>query len=219
VAGAQLQLAPVAVGQTSETEMRGLPKATLEASLTRASPGAKALALLQGHVELIVPDFDPDSVIVVKDIAGKIGATIESKALQAANMSIAILDHTTAGNGEHGARVRSEIPSGNETQKTNPLYRAPQYTAGDVVLTMSDPDERFLNVEFRDADGHSLRYNHNGWSHRSTGRGTRVDVYRLGDQIPAGTQMVIWLRTEKSFLAVPLKATNLSLPEEAISER
>jgi hypothetical protein len=70
-------------------------------------------------------------------------------------------------------------------------------------------------VEFRDAGGHSLRYNHNGWSHSNTGRGARVDAYRLGDQIPAGTQMVIWLRTEKSFIAVPLNATNLSLPEEA----
>jgi len=48
--------------------------------------------------------------------------------------------------------------------------------------------------------------------------GARVDVYRLGDAIPPGTQMVVWLRTEKSFVVVPFKAANLPLPEETRGE-
>ena len=163
-----------------------------------------------------MPDFDPDSVVVVKDIAGKIGSPIESKALRAANMSIMIRDRTTAGLGEPSVRARSDMSLGNDAQKVITFYREPLHEAGDVALSMTDPDGRFLNVEFRDTTGHSLRYNHNGWSHSSSGP-TRFDVYRLGDRIPPGTQMVVWLKTQKSFLVVPLKATNLRLQEEAVS--
>lgn len=45
--------------------------------------------------------------------------------------------------------------------------------------------------------------------------GAHRDVYRLGDEIPPGTEMVVWLKTDKSFLVAPLKVTNLTLPEPA----
>lgn len=177
------QLSRVAVGRTSDTEMKGLPKPVLIAELTRPAPRAKALASLEGRVELVVPDLDPNALLVVDNIATKFGSPLDSTALRAADVSITV----------HGP----------ETANVGP---------GNVRLSISDPQERFLNVEFRDAQGHSLYYNHNGSSH-SSNRGMRQSVYRLGERIPPGTQMVVWLKTKKSFLSVPLKVSNLPLPE------
>jgi hypothetical protein len=211
-------LQQIAVGRTSEAEMRGLPKAAFEAVLTRASPQAKTLTAISGRVELVVSDFDPDSVVVVKDIDAKFGSTIESKALQAANVSIAISNRGTADGVANQLAAQNEAKYGETARLTNRHMFPTGYEAGDVALAMSDPDGRFLNVEFRDAAGQSLRYNHNGWSHSSSGP-TRFDVYRLGAEVPPGTQMVVWLRTQRSFLIVPLKAANVPLPEEAASAR
>lgn len=217
--GSAGNLAPIAVGRTSEAEMQGLPKATLEASLTRAAPQAKVLALLEGRVELVVPDFDPDAVVLVEDIAGKMGSPIDSPALRAAKVSITIGDRTMAAESDRSLKAQVAAMHGSDAQKTRPMFQATRHEAGDVALAITDPENRFLNVEFRDADGHSLHYNHNGWSHQNPTPRTRVSVYRLGDRIPPGTQMVVWLRTEKSFVVVPLRATNLPLPEEAIAGR
>lgn len=211
-------LAPTAVGRSSEDEMQGLPKAAFEAELTRAAPQAKTLVGIEGRVELVVPDLDPDAVVVVKDIATKFGTTIESKALRAANISIAIHNRETAGGATIKLATANEAAYGEMARSANQHMSPSGYEAGDVALSISDPDGRFLNVEFRDVTGHSLHYNHNGWSHSSSGL-TRFDVYRIGDQIPAGTQMVVWLMTSKSLLVVPLNATNLPLPEEAASVR
>ena len=93
-------LAPVAVGRRSEAEMQGLPRPILEASLSRTAPEAKAIASLEGQVELVVPDFDPDAVVWVKDIISKMGVPIDSPALRTANVSITIGDRTTAAEGD-----------------------------------------------------------------------------------------------------------------------
>lgn len=208
----------IAVGGGSEAETRGLPQPALEAMLTRPSPQAKTLAVLEGRVELVVPDFDPDAVVVVPDIATKLGTPIDAKGLRAEGMSITIHDRTTAGGVTSRIAAQNEARYGEMGRTMNQHMFPSEYEAGDVALSITDPDGRFLNVEFRDTAGNSLRYNHNGWSHSSSGS-TRFDVYRVGDQIPAGTQMVVWLRTEKSFVVVPLKAANLPLPEDAVSGR
>ncbi len=205
-------LARVAVGRTSNAELHGLPKPVFEAVLTRPSPQARSLATLEGRVELVVPDFDPDAVVVVPDIATQFGSTIASQALRAAHVSIAIYDRKTVAEPRRQLAAQNDAKypqvAGSMSERMYPT----NYEAGDVALSISDPDGRFLNVEFRDAAGRSLSYNHNGWSHSNSGS-MRFDVYRLGSEIPAGTQMVVWLRTEKSFVAVPLEAANVPLPE------
>ncbi len=205
-------LAPASVGRTSDAELMGLPKATLSATLTRPAPRAKSLISLEGRVEMVVPDLDPDAVVVVTDIAGKLGAPLDSKALRAAGVSITIGDQRMAKEGAGGTLHLG--PPEEESRLFNGHPPTLTLKPGDVALTISDPQERFLNVEFRGSAGKPLRYNHNGWWH-SGGRGARLDVYRLGDEIPPGTQMIVWLKTDKAFLVEPLNVANLALPKPA----
>jgi hypothetical protein len=146
-----------------------------------------------------------------------LGSSIDSPALRAAKVSITIGDRTMAAEGDRSMKAQFATMVGSDAAKAHPVFPAMRYEAGDVALAITDPENRFLNVEFRGADGRSLHYNHNGWSHHNPAPGVRLDVYRLGDGIPPETQMMVWLRTEKSFLVVPLKATNLPLPEEAVA--
>lgn len=202
------QLAPVAVGRTSDDELRGLPKASLSATLSRPSPQAKSLVTLAGRVELVVPDLDPNAVVRVANLAQKLGTPLDSPALRAAEVSITLHDQKTAAS---GGVLRTGPIFGEEARLINDRLPTPQLEAGEVALSISDPQERFLNVEFRDASGLSLRYNHNGRGHYASGT-TRFDVYHLGDRIPEGAQVVIWLRTTKAFVIAPLRATQVPLP-------
>ena len=161
---------------------------------------------------MVVPDLDPDAMVVVTDIAGKLGSPLDSKALRAAGVSITIGDHSVVKEG--GGDPLHLGPSEEESLYFNGHLPTPTLEPGDVALSIWDPQERFLNVEFRGPAGQPLRYNHNGWWH-SGSQGAHRDVYRLGDEIPPGTEMVVWLKTDKSFLVAPLKVINLTLPEPA----
>lgn len=203
-------LAPTAVGMRSERDLTGMPAPSLTANLTSAAPKSKTLRTLQGWVEVVVPKRDPNATVRITDVASHLGTPLSDPALSQAGISITL---------RSGASPRSVTPP---TRPANPeemmammrkAAEQPQLYLGDVALTTTDPQHRFLSVEFCGPDGSPLRYNHNGSQHAELD-GSRLDVYRVGDEIPPGTIAVIHLLTEKSRIVAPIDLRDVPLPDK-----
>lgn len=205
-------LAPVSVGMTSERDLVGPPVPSLVASLTSAAPRAKTLRTLQGWVEVVVPKRDPNATVSIVNLASRFGVSLDQPALQEVGISITIYDRTSLSRANGAAPQNGPIFGEQAIRATGNALQLPELQPGDVALSMTDPNHRFLDVEFRGPDGGPLRYNHNGWYHADSA-GTRFDVYRLGPTLPPGAVAVIWLLTDKSLLVAPLDLRNVPLPQ------
>lgn len=210
------QFSYTAVGMTSEAELTGFPKPNFAAGLSTAAPKAKSFQV-EGRVELIVPDVDPDAVVVVDNIAAQFGHPLASAALQKAGLAITLV----AGTGTAKLARLTEPPPVNMAELLESNHSASALTKridgmrlGDVALEITDPNERLIRVEFQDAGGRSLRYNHHGWYHTSGVGRARVDVYRLGTEIPPDTRMVCWLVTPKALFVAPFKLSAVPIQSE-----
>jgi hypothetical protein len=201
------QFAPTAVGMRSLAELTGFPKPTLAVELSTAAPKAKSIQV-EGRVELVVPDLDPDAVVVVDDLATQFDHPLASAALEKAGITITLLaGKGTAESPRFTGPPKFDMAEMMEARHTarGLAKRIEGMGSGDVAVEMTDPNERFIRVEFQNARGESLRYNHNGWYHAGGDAGARVDVYRLGTEIPPQTRMVCWLITPKALVSAPLK--------------
>ena len=212
-----------AVGRTSDAILTGFPKSEFLIELTRPAPKAKALTTLEGRLELVVPDLDPQAMVVIDDLALKFGTPVESGALRANGLTVTVLDRAAYG---RFTAALAAAPTGAQAEAWagmltpgfgsfgSPLgpLRQLELQAGDVALQIVDSKQRLGRVEFQGKDGGPLRYNRNGWSHSSGEGGRRFDIYRLGPEIPVGTRLVLWLITEKSRVVVPFSTTDLPLP-------
>jgi TonB family protein len=84
----------------------------------------------------------------------------------------------------------------------------------DIGIGRQDPNHCIVGLEFQAGDGSALSYSHNGRYHserESEKKG--FDLYNLRSPLPAGARLVCWLLTEKSVVPVPVKFTDLPLPE------
>jgi hypothetical protein len=201
------QFAPTAVGMHSDAELTGFAKPALAVELSTTAPKAKSIQV-EGRVELVVPDLDPDAVVVIDDLATQFDHPLASTALEKAGITITLLaGKGTAEPPRFTGPPKIDMAEMMEARRSaSGLAKSIEgLRSGDVAVEMTDPNARFIRVEFQNALGESLRYNHNGWYHAGGEAGARVDVYRLGTEIPPQTRMVCWLITPKALVSAPLK--------------
>ncbi len=185
------------------------------------SVGAKALEMVSGTLELVIPDLDPGSTVVVGNIDTQFGSPIASEALANAGITLIVFDKKCA-----YATAAAKIKGGPQDYDAGPmfgqsLFKPPhgfpkqEMEEGDIAVAIDDPEERIVGLEIQAADGSPLRYNHGGNYHSSGYQGSpgkRFDTYHLGTGLPGGARLACWLITPGSLLKVPFHLDTLPLP-------
>ena len=190
-------------------------------SLRGLSKGSSALEFVSGVLELVVPDLDPASTVVVEDIPMKYGSVLTSGALAKAGVTMTVFDKKTAyaAAAAKTAGGPQDYDSGILFSTSHPLppgFPRPEMEEGDIAVAVDDPEERLVGVELQAADGSPLRYNHGGQYHSSGlagSPGRRFDTYRLGANPSGDARLVCWLITPASLLKIPFHIDRLPLPE------
>jgi hypothetical protein len=201
-------------------------------SLWGLAKNAKALKTVDGEIELVVPDLDSHSVVVVDLIASKFGSPIDSSDLAEARGALLVYDKKSA---DGMAQVKSA--DGPQNYDSGPLFGPPPpglpswaatgarptaMDANDLAVAISDPESRLLSVEFQTKDGRPIRYDHRGRYHSSEPSGhreVRFDVYHLDSSIPPDARLVCHLITDKSLVSIPIHMENVLLPEGSQQQR
>ncbi len=189
-------------------------------SLWGLSESAKALEMISGTLELVVPDLDPNATVVVDNIASAFGSAIKSEALAKAGVTLVVFDKKSA-----EAEAATKAPGGPQEFDAGPIFGAsyhpppgfpkPGMEAGDIAVAIDDPGEHLIGVEIQAADGSPLHYNHGGHYHSSGlvgSPGRRFDIYGLGAILPEGARLICWLVTPGSCLKIPFHIDTLPLP-------
>jgi hypothetical protein len=188
----------ITVGRTSDDVMTALPPPSLSVSLTSPSRPAKNLAILEGWLEVVVPDLDRYAVATVEHVKAKVGKPVDSEAFLRLGMTIKVFDR---GAGER--YLKDEV---------GPGMPGLVITEQDLAVLIKDEKGRLVSTEFRSRDGSPLRYNHNGWAHYGSLPGTQLDIYRFEESLPVDAQMVCLLATPGALIVAPFKFTSLALP-------
>jgi TonB family protein len=192
-------------------------------SLWGLSKDAKALEMLSGTLELVIPDLDPGSTVAAENIASLYGFPIASDALARAGVTLVVFDKKSA-----YAAAAAKVHGGPQDYDAGILFGQSQFARppgfpkiemqeGDFAVAIDDPQERLVGVEFQSANGSPLRYNHGGNYHSSGfdgSPGRRFDTYHVGTSLPGNLRLVCWLITPKSVLKVPFHIDMLPLPDE-----
>jgi TonB family protein len=184
------------------------------------SKGSKAIESVSGVLELVLPDLDPGSTVVIENIPAKYGSPVASEALARARVTLTVFDKKSA-----CAAAGAKAPGGPQDYDSGTMFGAffplppgfprPGMEEGDVAVAIDDPDERLVGLEVQAADGSPLRYNHNGQYHSSGlagNPGRRFDTYHLGTDLPRDARLVCWLITSTSLLRVPFHFDRLPVP-------
>jgi TonB family protein len=186
------------------------------------SKGAKALMMISGTLELVIPDLDSGSTVVVEHIDARYGTAIASGALDKAGVTLIVFDkktaYTVAAAKTHGGPQDYDAGPmfGQSLFKPPPGFPKVEMEEGDIAVAIDDPEERLVGLEIQAADGSPLRYNHGGNYHSSGLQGSpgkRFDTYHLGTSLPDNARLVCWLITPGSLLKVPFHLDTLPLPD------
>jgi len=204
----------VSVGRISDDILTALPPPSLSVSLTSPARPAKRLATLEGWLEAVVPDRDPEAVATVANVPSSAGAPSDTPAFQRAGLTVTLFDKGTC------EKYRREKGAVFLDPRTPAVYGIPvpgspggaDITAQDLAVLVGDEQGRLISTEFRTKDGGPLRYNHDGWAHYGSLPGTRLDLYHFDTPVPADAEMVCLLVTPGALVVAPFRFTGLALP-------
>ena len=225
------------VGMVSSEALKAVTLRPLSIRLGLPASDPKALRLLEGRVELVIPDLDPGSTITVPGILATAGTPVHAAALTEEEITLIIYDQQAAekyrdakfGEGgpqdydsgpmfsaRAGAAALGDLPPAVVKAIAQQFQKmAVQMKANELAVGISDPHGHLVGVEFRTKDGLPLPYAHNGNYHSSGMPGKpdrRFDVYDLRAPIPPDVQLVCWVATRSSLVTVPFHFTDVPLP-------
>jgi TonB family protein len=212
-----------AVGSVSSNDyIRNAPP-SLSFSLGEPAATATKVRLLEGVIEFVIPDRDPNATVSIEKVATTLGSPIQSAALAAQGITLVLFDQKAA---DRFIASQPTLPGGPADYDSGPLFRAPSQTpptanpsalytkeklsTGDLAVGIDDPQGHLVGLEFQTADGQPLHYNHNGWYHSSNSTGKRLDVYAV--TLPPDAKMICWLVTERSLQKSAFIFTDIPLP-------
>ena len=197
--------------------------------------GVTALKSVAGTVDVVLWGRDSSSRVSTDLTVTPFGSLLNSGALTAAGISITLLNRplaqriqataASAGQTHVPGEIRTPrcslnhyVPAGS-TPGSSPatsLFPTLAYqnflTDNDIAVGVSDPELRFLGIEFESRDGTPLDYNHDAVSHSGMG-GYHSEVYQLRGPIPFDMKIVVWIRTDKSTTTVPFEFASIPLPK------
>lgn len=87
----------------------------------------------------------------------------------------------------------------------------PEIGEREILLVVSDPEDRLVDVEFGAADGSPVVYNRNGFPHLEN-QDWRLSAYRLDQPVSADLKLVCWLAIDPAIAEIPLIMNDVALP-------
>lgn len=185
----------------------------VQLELRNPSRRAVHLAEVSGQIELYLPGRDPNAVARIPNIAARAGKQLESPTLAASRVRIALLTEEQleaekkrqAEKRKEDARKRGVL--GEMLESIAAAFIQAFFTpgAGDVVLSVEDPDGRIVQMTLLDASGED----------QTTGRSQQQDLTVLSSS-PRGPgpdwSLEVRLRTPKSQESRSFTLRNVPLP-------
>jgi hypothetical protein len=196
-----------AVGRVDGDNSLGSPKQPLEFTLEGVTKTAKTLRVIEGTVEAIIPDNDPEATVTVEPVGAHLGKPIDSAALAQAGVSL-----TLVGENNTDADVLRATEEAKKKYGMGPPADLAQVGRDQLGTKIVDPEGRVVGMEFQARDGGSLRYNHNGQSHFDYFGDGHFHVFGIDAKVAADAKFVCWLITKKSLVKFPLKLNGVALP-------
>lgn len=213
----------VAVGRISEAELRGPLAPQIETNLTAVGPGATKIKKLRGRVQLAIPAMSPDATVVIDNLSARFGQPIDAPPLARAHVvlhlfgpgqaaaaaAIAQIENISFGEAHLSAAQLAQLSDFARAQ----MLRRPVAEIGptDILLAISDPEDRLVGVEFTADDGAPLIYNRNGFAHIEN-NGCRLSSYHLDRAASAGIKLVCSLALDGAIAEIPLIMDEVPLP-------
>ena len=176
-------------------------------SLRFKNPSRKAGTLkeLIGRLDLFIPRNDPESVLVLDNAPSRFDQTIESTAYKTSSFSLVMMNRQ-----QFDARQKRETeaiskaggPLGGLLAGLGGLNASSDNA---VYVRVSDPEGRFVSIEFEDARGQRIK---------PSSTVTMNDTYTLSfaAPLPADAKARIKVATPRAVVRVPFQFENVVLP-------
>lgn len=201
----------------------------------KAPPDGGVIRAFDGTMELVVPDLDPRSTVVVANFMETLGRPLAHQTLAEEGITMVVYDQATAErlrplkSGEGGPQDYDAGPMFGEVLPRAAYAQVPpevlrrmrvqqQMTPTQLAVGIADPQGHLVALEFRDKDGQPLRYVHSGFYHSSGLPGKperRFVIFDLLAPIPADTQLVAYVATHGARLPLEFHFKDLVVPPAA----
>lgn len=182
----------------------------VELKLKNPARRSSVVKELSGEVQLFMPLRDPSATVLLTNFR-KLAKPVTDPALAKAGIQLTVLSkkeyETLAKQKEQQAAQEAEKQMGQAMLQAfrGMLGAFFQVGENDVILQITDPEEKLINAEVVNANGAVIQT-------ASTTNADDIRVMGFEQPLPADARLRIFLRTQKSIKVVPLKLIDIALP-------
>jgi hypothetical protein len=174
---------------------------------------AAVVSEISGELRVFMPERDQAATVVVKGFPAKTGKPLADPSLAKAHVEVTVLtkaDYDAMIKHQEEEKIRAE---GKKEGLTGAMMNMVEGFMGmflevgehDVILKIADPAEKVIDIDLLNANGDLLQTQ---GSMKSEG----LKVLKFNKQLPADTQLRIFVGTEKAMASVPFTLTDVALP-------
>jgi hypothetical protein len=166
---------------------------------------------LSGTLRLFNPKNDDDAVMLVKSVGEETGSPIKSDKLAKVGVELTILtkeqyegkdNKKETGDDQKG----EEDPGAGLSNAFGSMFGMSDGIDEDsVILKIKDPNSKVIGIEFLDPDGKEME-------EKSLMTMNEIRIYGFESKPLAGTEMRVYLLTDKAVTGMPLKLEDIALP-------
>lgn len=195
----------------SDMNQNGQTVLKKEVTLKNPSRNAHLIKLIEGEASFFSPTEANGGKTIIKDALAHPGEPLDNKVLK--QLKIQITYHTKESLEAAKQKQNAAASAGNKIGESFAQAFGSMFSGfggssdekGAIDLQITDPDKRFVKVEFLDASGTPLK---------SQGAMSYGDFHHYGLKSAPSTnlQMVLYLATPEASVTVPFKLENIPLP-------
>lgn len=213
-----------------EINLEGENSTKLRLELKPSERKAAVIKEISGYLEIFLPAKDPKSVITIADVMKGAGKPLVNPALTSAGLEVTVWtrEQFEARRKAEEERIRKEQEEKRKKGGAQPMEELgellvaglsklfggmfggfDELSENSIVLTIKDPNDKLLGIEFEDAKGKPLK---TGRSSSSGGQDGRTSVFDLDEKLTDTARLKFAVLTPASVSKVPFKLVNVALP-------
>lgn len=173
-----------------------VPEKSVRIYLKSPSRRATVLKELIGRLDLFMPKLDPESTVIIDDVASKTGAPLELSMLKNAGVEATVL--TKMQYDQLGKSQKGSSASGT-------LVGISGLDDRSMIFKLNDPESRVVSIEFQTESGEKIRQ-------RGTTSVGNFRVFAFTEALPPKARVKMEVATLKSVVRVPFDFENVQLP-------
>ncbi|MGZ4962518.1 MAG: hypothetical protein ACXWBP_06945 [Limisphaerales bacterium] len=182
-----------------------------EVMLKNPSRNAHVIKLIEGEASFFSPTEANGGKTIIKDALAHPGEPFDNAVLKQLKIQITYFTketleaakQKTKASATAGDKIGEGLADAFGTMFSG--FGSSSREKGAVDLQISDPDKRFVKIEFQDANGKTI----DSQGHMSSGE---FHHYGLKTAPPAGLQLVLYVATPDASVTVPFRLENVPLP-------